>query len=88
VKAVAGTSPEADRERIGEAEQRLETYWLGLRTDAGLSVDGLAPAQEALVATWAARGWTKSVEPTVALNAEGWLLLDRLAVELDEAATG
>ena len=88
VKAVAGTSPEADRERIGEAEQRLETYWLGLRTDAGLSVDGLAPAQQALVASWAARGWTKRVEPTVALNAEGWLLLDRLAVELDEAATG
>jgi oxygen-independent coproporphyrinogen III oxidase len=84
----AGLLPEAEREEIGPTERGLERVWLGLRTGEGLPVEDLNHEQRQRVARWVTEGWTASVEPRVRLNAQGWLLLDRLAVDLDSGAVG
>ena len=82
-KASQGQSPEEGREVLDAAALRLERIWLGLRTSAGLSLEGLESAALALVAEWVREGWAVPVGPRVRLTPTGWLLLDRLAVELD-----
>jgi oxygen-independent coproporphyrinogen-3 oxidase len=81
-----GETPRADSERLGAAETRLEGLWLGLRTADGLERARLEPGQVDRVRHWESRGWAESDPDRVRLTAEGWLLLDRLAVELDAAA--
>ncbi len=76
---------EEDRETIGEEEARLERAWLALRTAQGVPASELSAAQRLVVEGWAEQGWVHSLDPSVRLNAEGWLRLDRLAVELDSA---
>jgi len=80
--------PEAGRERVDAATRRLERIWLGLRTRSGLVMDGLEPRQRELVTSWSDRGWAAMDGGTVRLTGPGWLLLDRLAVELDGAGSG
>ena len=61
----------------------LEACWLGLRTDAGLPVDAVASASaRGLVAVWRKKGWAVEDADRIRLTAQGWLLLDELAVEL------
>lgn len=81
-----GRVPEAGREEVDAVGRSLEAVWLGLRTDLGVSVEELRPDQRSAVERWNTMGWLESIEPRVRLNAEGWLLLDRLAVELDAAS--
>ena len=67
------------------AGRRLEGIWLALRTDRGLPLDGLdaaAPARR--LQDWIGRGLARSEEGHLRLTARGWLVLDTLAVELDE----
>lgn len=72
-------------EEVGEPEQRLERTWLGLRTSAGVQPDG--PGQLRLAETWRRHGWADpATDGRVRLTARGWLLLDRLAVDLDAAS--
>jgi putative oxygen-independent coproporphyrinogen III oxidase len=87
-RAAAGTIPEAEREEVDAAAVRLERLWLGLRTRTGLDLDGLPPAAVDVAGRWVDAGWARASEGRLRLTAEGWLLLDRLAVELDLAATG
>ncbi len=68
----------------------LERIWLGLRARPGLRVTGgpggvmLSSAQRALLADWSGAGLLR-VEAGYALpTAAGWLVLDRLAVELSD----
>lgn len=82
--ARAGSVAEEGREELNAAALRLERIWLGLRTSEGLSLDEIPPAARALVASWPARGWAAVTPERVRLTREGWLLLDRLAVDLDE----
>ncbi len=84
----AGELPRSDAERLTADAARLERIWLGLRTAAGLDLAVLDPAQEERVAQWARAGWAERGDARVRLTPEGWLLLDRLAVELDAAAGG
>lgn len=82
----AGASPRESSEEVTGGARDLERVWLGLRTREGLPVDELTPSQTALVRTWCDRGWSEQPGDRVRLTAEGWLLLDRLAVELEDAA--
>ncbi len=82
-RATAGQSPEEGREVLDEAARRLERIWLGLRTSAGLSLKGLGARALGLVAEWVRDGRAIRTGSRVRLTAGGWLLLDRLAVELD-----
>lgn len=82
-KTAAGESPEEGRETLDEAALRLERIWLGLRTSDGLSLAGLGEAALARVAAWVRDGWAFQTAGRVRLTPPGWLLLDRLAVELD-----
>jgi oxygen-independent coproporphyrinogen-3 oxidase len=68
------------QEVIDVAAAELERSWLGLRTDAGLE---LRNGRESAVAQhWQNEGWATIQAGRVRLTPRGWLLLDRLAVEL------
>ncbi len=82
----AGRLPVEDEERVDEAEATLERAWLLLRTDAGYPLAGASAEERALADAWTLRGLARSDGGTLRLSAEGWLLLDRLAVELVSAA--
>lgn len=81
-----GGSARADSETVDAGAARLERLWLGLRTSDGLDRNELGEAQRARVAEWEGRGWADRDPARVRLSVRGWLLLDRLAVELDELA--
>ena len=75
-----------DGEEVVDAESAaLERIWLGLRTCDGVPLATSNPAQQDLAAAWVQRGWARLQDGTVRLTPEGWLLLDRLAVEYAEA---
>ncbi|MFL5541661.1 MAG: hypothetical protein ACJ8J0_21930, partial [Longimicrobiaceae bacterium] len=57
-----------------------------LRTDAGWPLAGAGEAELRLADTWRAQGWAAVRDGVLRLTAEGWLLLDRLAVEMAAAA--
>ncbi len=78
-------SPRADHERLDDERARLERIWLALRMAAGLARAELTATQRALTDEWQNQGWA-TVAERVRLTPRGWLLLDRLAVELDGAA--
>jgi oxygen-independent coproporphyrinogen III oxidase len=80
----SGESAVESEERIDQAAAALERVWLGLRTNRGL--DGLLGDQPAVAERWRGAGWAVVEDGRVRLTAEGWLLLDRLAVELETAA--
>ena len=92
----AGRSPRAGEETVVGAAARLERIWLGLRTVRGLPVADLSEGQRALAGDWHGRGWAEIEGPDAGSEAEGqrrlrltragFLLLDRLALELDGAA--
>jgi oxygen-independent coproporphyrinogen-3 oxidase len=83
-----GRLPVAGEELLTDDARRLERVWLGLRTDRGFPAGELNPAALALVDRWRRAGWVRTGatdRDPVRLTPEGWLVLDRLAVELDQA---
>lgn len=82
----SGRLPIDGEERVSAEDRTLERVWLGLRTDAGYPLDAAAELQRDLAALWAVRGLARLDDERIRLTAEGWLLLDRLAV--DFAAAG
>lgn len=84
-KAARDESPEEGREGLGADALRLERIWLGLRTSLGLDVEGLGEEALRRVAAWVREGWALRSGARVRLTPAGWLLLDRLSVELDQA---
>ena len=81
-----GVAPRESEERLGPDEARLERLWLGLRQSDGLESAALTRPQRLLVEDWERRGLAERRGERVALTTEGWLLLDRLTVELESAA--
>jgi putative oxygen-independent coproporphyrinogen III oxidase len=75
-------SIEGSEDAAGEIAS-LERAWLGLRTNDG--AEPQTPGQQRMVDSWVARGWAVGSEGRVRLTAQGWLLLDRLAVEFEAA---
>jgi len=82
-KATSGELPEAGRETVGPDEARMERIWLALRTATGLPVAELGELALDHARGWEADGLAVVDDRAVRLTAEGWLLLDRLALELD-----
>jgi oxygen-independent coproporphyrinogen-3 oxidase len=80
-----GQLPIEGEEHVSREDTELERVWLGLRTDAGFPLAPDAALQRDLSRLWEARGWTRIDDGRVRLTAEGWLLLDRLAVDLAAA---
>lgn len=77
----AGTARDGE-ERIGEEESRLERAWLGLRTSSGLALTELSAAQRERAERWQREGWAREDDGMLRLTPRGWLLLDRLAVDM------
>jgi oxygen-independent coproporphyrinogen-3 oxidase len=84
----AGRLPVDDEETVDDETRALEAAWLGLRTDTGYPLAGACDAELRLASLWRAQGWAHDDGSTLRLTAEGWLLLDRLAVDLAAAAEG
>lgn len=82
----SGRGARAGAETLDPDAARLERIWLALRTSDGMSRDALGPAQAEVARRWESRGWTEPDPDSLRLSVEGWLLLDRLAVDLDDAA--
>jgi len=81
-------SPVAESETLDAAALQLEKLWLGLRTSAGLGTDELDPKAMSVVERWTSGGLARCLNDRVVLTAEGWLVMDRLTVELDNVLTG
>jgi oxygen-independent coproporphyrinogen III oxidase len=77
-----------DEERLDPAATRLERVWLGLRTTDGIPLEGLPSRALGLAREWVTSGWASASADTLRLTPQGWLLLDRLAVEMDELLEG
>lgn len=68
----------AGHELLGDAAVRLESLYLGLRTDAGLAAADLpAPIR----GRWVGEGWATLAGGRIRLTPEGWLRLDALVAE-------
>jgi oxygen-independent coproporphyrinogen-3 oxidase len=85
-RVAGGGSPREGFEEVDGASAALERLWLGLRTQRGLAGDELTPGQRAAAARWADRGLSIAEADRLRLTPAGWLLLDRLALDLYEAA--
>jgi len=81
----AGEDPTDMVERLDPAADRLEVVWTGLRQEGGLRVDAWGDPVHERVRGWIHRGLATERGGRVRLTAEGWLLLDGLAVEFDTA---
>ena len=77
------TPPLEGEETLGEDESRLERIWLGLRSWRGLSVEGFPYAAEKRVRRWLDSGFGIEKDGVLRLTPRGWLVIDRLTVELD-----
>jgi len=83
-----GRLPVAGSEELTEESSRLEAFWLGLRVAEGLAMKGLPAPALRRIDEWVRRGWAESDPGRVRLTPEGWLLLDRLTVELEAESAG
>lgn len=82
-----GDSAIAGHEVLDRAAQRLERIWLGLRARRGVSLASIPARATAVTERWMRRDWARAEAGRLRLTVEGWLLLDALAIELDEAVT-
>jgi oxygen-independent coproporphyrinogen-3 oxidase len=79
----SGELPTEGQEELDAGAVRLEVLWLGLRTDEGIAVASLSPEGRALAREWTRQGWARLGTDSLRLTPEGWLLMDRLVLELD-----
>jgi len=80
-RSVTGGPLLAGREALEPAARRLESLYLGLRTDQGVAV-GAVPS--GLVAGWVGQGWGWVSEGRLRLTPEGWLRLDALVAAVSD----
>ena len=70
-------------EELDAGEIRLERIWLGLRTKRGISLQGLPESARNRAERWKAGALAVTAGNVLRLTPSGWLVMDRLAVELD-----
>lgn len=86
-KALEHSLPLENQENIDNAKHRLEYLWLRLRTKTGLKIsDFTARIQESFV-SWTRAGLAVERDGNVCLTPKGWLIMDRLTLELEERLT-
>lgn len=73
--AAAGLPVVGGFENLDDAAVRLETLYLGLRTDTGVPAGDVA---ETVRAGWERAGWAATEDGRLRLTPEGWLRLDAL----------
>lgn len=81
----AGATAVGGSEVVDAVASRIERIWLGLRTAEGLPLEHERALP--LARQWRDRGWAVLEQGVVRLTPHGWLLLDRLALELDGVLT-
>jgi len=84
----AGRVAEEGREVVDGEAADLERAWLALRTCSGLEAPPDGSGRAALAARWEREGLAVKQAGRIALTPEGWLMLDRCAVDWADAATG
>ena len=80
--------PVDGEEELDLAEVRLERIWLGLRTRRGISLQDLPVSATDRVRRWEENALAVVEGNVVRLTPMGWLVMDRLTVELDEIMGG
>ena len=80
--------PVDGEEELDLAEVRLERIWLGLRTRRGISLQDLPVSATDRVRSWEENALAVVEGNVVRLTPMGWLVMDRLTVELDEIMGG
>ncbi len=83
-RALKGGDAVEGTESLDEEASRLEHAWLGLRTREGVARAEWPAAEASLLPMWLERGWAHRDGSRIRLTPAGWLLLDRLSVELAE----
>ncbi len=78
----SGKLPTEGQEQVSDADAALESIWLTLRTDRGYPLENATGARAEILEEWVRRGWAERTDTAVRLTAEGWLRLDRLALDL------
>ncbi len=75
-------------ERLDVGAVRLERIWLGLRTRRGIFLRDLPSSARDRVACWEESALAVVDGEVVRLTPRGWLVMDRLTVELDDDLEG
>ena len=81
-RVLGGFTGEESRETLDDEARELERIWLDLRTRRGLELPEAGSPRARLVDSWVRDGLAESRGGRVRLTPRGWLLLDRLAVDL------
>jgi len=88
IGAVGDSPPIDGHEQLDADKVRLERIWLGLRTQRGVATTTLPTAARERVERWIRGGLAVEEKGAVRLTPPGWLIMDRLTVELDRDASG
>ncbi|MFN8650333.1 MAG: radical SAM family heme chaperone HemW [Gemmatimonadales bacterium] len=73
-----GVSTVAGQETLDDGALRLESLYLGLRTDTGLAAEQIPDTARL---AWVREGWATIQSGRLRLTAEGWLRLDALVAQ-------
>ena len=80
--------PVDDEEELDMGKVRLERIWLGLRTRRGISLQDLPASARDRARYWEENALAVAEGNVVRLTPRGWLVMDRLTVELDADLEG
>lgn len=80
--------PVDDEEELDLGKVRLERVWLGLRTRRGISLRDLPSSARDRATRWEESALAVSEGNVVRLTPRGWLVMDRLTVEMAEDLEG
>lgn len=80
--------PLGDEEELDVGKVRLERIWLGLRTTRGISLQDLPSSARNRAARWEKSSLAVAEGNVMRLTPRGWLVMDRLTVEIEADLEG
>ncbi len=80
--------PVDDEEELDVGKVRLERIWLGLRTRRGISLRDLPSSARDRAARWVESALAVAEGNVLRLTARGWLVMDRLTLEMEADLEG